>query len=119
MTPFGRFMRNLRLEKGMLLKDCADLLEVTSAYLSALEHGKKAAPNEKFTERIITTLALNPSEITGLKEAVRNSDTKITIPLKSTPFAFETANAFARELPGLTVDQLQSIRNIIGRGSSE
>jgi hypothetical protein len=34
------------------------------------------------------------------------------IPSKSTPFAFETANAFARKLPDLSEDQLRRIKGI-------
>lgn len=113
MTPFGRFMRTLRLDKTMLLKECADLLGVTPAYLSALEHGKKGAPNDKFVERIVSALRLSPDEARALREAIRNSDTRIVLPLKSTPFAYETANAFARELPSLTEDQLKRIRAIV------
>ena len=113
MTPFGRFMRTLRLDKAMLLKDCADRLGVTSAYLSALEHGKKGAPSQKVVENLVTALRLNTEEVRGLREAVRNSDTRIALPLKATPFAFETANAFARELPSLTEDQLKRIRAIM------
>jgi transcriptional regulator with XRE-family HTH domain len=119
MTPFGKFMRTLRLDKTMLLKECADLLEVSPAYLSALEHGKKGAPNDKFVERIVSALRLSQDQARELQEAVRHSDTRIALPLKSTPFAFETANAFARELPSLTEDQLKRIRAIVKEPSNE
>lgn len=119
MTPFGKFMRTLRLDKGMLLKECADLLEVTPAYLSALEHGKKGAPNEKLVERITSTLRLNTVEVRTLREAIRNSDTRIVLPTDATPFAFETASAFARKLPSLTEDQLKRIKAIMKEPSDE
>ena len=37
MTPFGERVRRLRRERGLLLKDMAAHLGVSSAYLSALE----------------------------------------------------------------------------------
>ena len=41
MTPFGKKMRSLRAERGLTLKDQAQILKVSEAYLSALEHGKR------------------------------------------------------------------------------
>ena len=44
MTPFGARVRELRAAKGIQLKDMAQDLQVSSAYLSALEHGKRGRP---------------------------------------------------------------------------
>lgn len=113
MTPFGKYMRNLRLEKGLLLKDVADLLGVTSAYLSALEHGKKGVPNAQIVKKIISVLTLDAHAAGELTKAVRDSETDFTMPSKSIPFAFETANAFARQLPSLSEIQLKRIKEIL------
>ena len=45
MTPFGERLRKLRLEKNVTLKAMAQALGVSSAYLSALEHGKRGRPS--------------------------------------------------------------------------
>ena len=44
MTPFGARVRELRRERGLLLKDMAAHLGVSSAYLSALERGERGKP---------------------------------------------------------------------------
>ena len=44
MTPFGEKVRRLRQERGLLLKDMAAHLGVSSAYLSALERGERGKP---------------------------------------------------------------------------
>lgn len=113
MTPFGRFMRNLRLDRGMLLKNVADKLQVTSAYLSALEHGKKGVPNDVLVSKLQTSLELNRQQKKELIQAVRDSASSVSISYKSTPLAFETANAFARKLPNLSEKQLKSIKVIL------
>jgi transcriptional regulator with XRE-family HTH domain len=41
MTPFGARLRALRADRGLTLKDLAEGLQVSTAYLSALEHGKR------------------------------------------------------------------------------
>ena len=43
ITPFGKSLRNIRMDRGMLLKDMAQDLDVTSSYLSAVEVGKQRA----------------------------------------------------------------------------
>lgn len=113
MTPFGKYMRNLRLDKGMMLKECAEQLEVTSAYLSALEHGKKGLPNAKFLERIVIAMKLDSAQEAALRDSVKDSDTRFEISAKATPMAFETANAFARRLPSLSELQLLRIKDIL------
>lgn len=113
MTPFGRYMRDLRISRGILLKTLAEQLGVTSAYLSALEHGKKGMPNAAFVQKIVSALALDPKASEQLKKVVSDSETEFTIPPKATPFAFEVANAFARHLPNLSDRQLSLIREIL------
>ena len=52
MTPFGEAVRKLRLRKGVSQKDMAAALNVTPAYLSALEHGKRGTPTFDLLQRI-------------------------------------------------------------------
>ena len=44
MTPFGVRLRQLRAERGISLKQMAEALGVSAAYLSALEHGRRGRP---------------------------------------------------------------------------
>jgi transcriptional regulator with XRE-family HTH domain len=119
MTPFGRFMRNLGTERGLLLKDVADMLGVTSAYLSALEHGKKGPPSAALVSKLENSLKLTAEQRKELRSAVRDSTSSMEIPSKASPFAFETANAFARKLPNLSEQQLRKIKGILDQGEDE
>lgn len=113
MTPFGKHMRSLRLDKGMMLRECAEQLGVTSAYLSALEHGKKGLPNARLLEQIVITMKLDKAQEAALRDSVKDSDTRFEISAKATPIAFATANAFARRLPSLSELQLLRIKDIL------
>lgn len=53
MTPFGRRVRELRSEKKVTQKEMAEALNVSAAYLSALENGYRGAPSWQFVQRII------------------------------------------------------------------
>ncbi len=44
MTPFGAKLRQLRAGRGLRLKQMAEDLQVSAAYLSALEHGHRGRP---------------------------------------------------------------------------
>lgn len=46
LTTFGRITRTFRAERGEFLKDMAQHLGVTPAYLSAVERGQRNAPLE-------------------------------------------------------------------------
>ena len=54
MTPLGARLRALRQERGVTLKEMAHALRVSSAYLSALEHGRRGKPTWVLLQRIIS-----------------------------------------------------------------
>lgn len=51
LTLFGKTIRKLRIDQGEILKDMADYLNVSSAFLSAVENGKKKIP-QSWVEQI-------------------------------------------------------------------
>ena len=53
MTPLGAKLRAMREERGVTLKDMAASLRVSSAYLSALEHGHRGKPTWILLQRMI------------------------------------------------------------------
>lgn len=66
VTPFGKAVRKLRLDKGVILKDMAEALDVHSAYLSAVETGKK-----RITDNLLEQVADYFSEYEGVEEVLR------------------------------------------------
>jgi HTH-type transcriptional regulator, competence development regulator len=46
LTAFGRMTRKIRVEHDEYLKDMAEHLDVSTAYLSAVERGQRNAPDE-------------------------------------------------------------------------
>lgn len=46
LTPFGVYMRKLRLDHGEYQRDMAERLDVTISYLSAVERGRRNVPND-------------------------------------------------------------------------
>ncbi len=56
MTPLGMKLRAMRAERGVSLKEMAAAIGVSSAYLSALEHGRRGRPTWLMIQRIIAFL---------------------------------------------------------------
>ncbi|MGE0501193.1 MAG: helix-turn-helix domain-containing protein [Rhizobiaceae bacterium] len=53
MTPFGEKLRAIRRARGIRQKEMAAALDVSAAYLSALEHGRRGRPTWAFTQKVI------------------------------------------------------------------
>jgi transcriptional regulator with XRE-family HTH domain len=58
MTPFGAKLRALRAQMGITQADLAGRLQVSAAYLSALEHGRRGAPSTGLVHQICAELGL-------------------------------------------------------------
>lgn len=112
MTDFGIALRKLRLDKQELLRDMAAKLEVSSAFLSAIENGKKKVP-ENFVDKICKLYGLSSIERTSLVEALEMSAREIKINLnQATPAQHEVAVSFAKALNGLTDAQVTEIMRV-------
>jgi transcriptional regulator with XRE-family HTH domain len=110
MTPFGDRMRKLRTERGVTLKEMAEALGVSSAYLSALEHGKRGRPGWHLIQRILAYFNIIWDEAAEVVRLARISHPRITIDTSGlAPKATELANRLADEIGKLdpaTLDEL-------------
>ncbi|KQV72955.1 helix-turn-helix transcriptional regulator [Rhizobium sp. Root1220] len=79
MTPFGQAVRKLRERKGVTQKQMAAALNVSPAYLSALEHGKRGLPTFDLLQRIAGYFNIIWDEAEELFLLARVSDPRIVI----------------------------------------
>lgn len=116
MTPLGARIRALRAERGVSLKQMAAALDVSSAYLSALEHGRRGRPTWFLLHRIITYFNLIWDEAEDLQRLAEISDPKVTVDTAGLmPEATELANRLAREIGRLDRNDLVDLKNEIIR----
>lgn len=114
VTEFGRLLRKIRIDKSLLLKDMADSLDMTSAYLSAIELGKKNIP-DNLVNKISTAFGLDASEKEKLIESVEKSQPSIKLDLTSSNAEQrELVMHFARKYEGLSRDKLEELKKILG-----
>lgn len=114
MTPFGRHLRRLRAERRMTLKEMASAVGVSSAYLSALEHGKRGRPSWALVQRIITCLNVIWDDAEELTRLARLSHPRVTIDTTGlSPSATELANRLAVSISHLREHQLEELLAIL------
>lgn len=120
MTPFGVRVRNLRRERRVTLQRMAGELGVSSAYLSALEHGHRGRPGPGFVMQICEYFNLIWDEAEELKRLAALSHPRVVVDTERLGAkATELANLLAErigELDDETVDWLiDEIRGHAGR----
>lgn len=107
VTPLGAKIRELRAKRDVSLKEMAEALSVSSAYLSALEHGKRGKPTWFLVQRIITYFNVIWDEAEEIQRLAELSDPKVTIDTAGLdPKATELTNQLATKVGGLSPDSL-------------
>lgn len=116
MTPFGKAVRKLRIDRDLLLKDMADELGVTPTFLSAVETGRKPIP-AGWLDRVATILNLNMIERRELDEAAARSAqvVRIQVPQSTSDLGRSVAAMLARSFGDLDDDKMREIKEILDR----
>lgn len=113
MTPFGARLRALRADHGVTLKHLAEALQVSAAYLSALEHGKRGAPSAGLVHQVNEYFGLIWDEADDLSRLARLSNPRVTVNTAGlAPEQTALANRLAQiihRLPPETVAALHAV----------
>ncbi|MFM2045341.1 MAG: hypothetical protein RLY86_3917 [Pseudomonadota bacterium] len=110
MTPLGDRIRALRERKGVTLKEMAADLEISSAYLSALEHGHKGLPSPMLLRQICTYFGLIWDDAEELERIAALSDPRAVVETAGlTARHTLAANLAARRIPAMTAAELDRL----------
>lgn len=108
MTPFGQRMRELRARRGITLKTMAEDLAISSAYLSALEHGKRGQPSAQLVRQICGYFGIIWDEADVMERLAILSHPRVTVDTAGlNPKATELANRLARRIRNLDEETLE------------
>ena len=111
-TTLGAFLRKLRLQRGEKLKEMAENLNVSSAFLSAVENGKKKMPASWY-EKLANLYNLSAKQQEELENAVE-------LKIKDIPSGNrELAVCFARHFDSLDEEASKEIFAILKRKEEE
>lgn len=115
LTELGKQLRILRLDYNEILKDMATKLNVTSAYLSAIENGKRM-PTQKIMDSLTVAYALNAEQKERLMDAFYKTIDSISIDLSSQRENQRNLGlVFARKFDGLSDEQVEKLIKILNK----
>jgi transcriptional regulator with XRE-family HTH domain len=114
MTPFGARLRVLRAERGMTQRAMAAALQVTPAYLSALEHGRRGAPSTGLVHQVCEVLGLIWGEAEELAALARLSHPRVSVDTAGlTPEQTALANRVAQEIRRLSPETVARLHAVL------
>ncbi len=107
-------MRALRADRGVTLKRVAETLQVSAAYLSALEHGKRGAPSVGLVHQVNEFFGLIWDEADELSRLARLSNPRVTVNTAGlTPEQTALANRVAQTIHRLPPDVVASLHAVL------
>ena len=115
LSEFGIALRKIRLDRQLLLKEMAEALDVTSAFLSSVETGKRKVPKD-FVSKLCSLYNLTSVECDTLERASAMTQQEIRISMENaTRSQRELAFSLAKALDDLTDDDVERIMNAINQ----
>ncbi|MDP2699247.1 helix-turn-helix domain-containing protein [Thalassospira sp.] len=119
MTPFGNRIRELRARHNVTLTDMANALQLSPAYLSALEHGHRGRPSPGLVQQICGYFNLVWDDVDDIKRLAQLSHPKVTVDTAGlAPEATELANLLAERIAGMGDQQLARMLEIVREKSA-
>jgi transcriptional regulator with XRE-family HTH domain len=116
MTPFGARLRALRAERGITLKELAAALQVSAAYLSALEHGRRGRPSAGLLHQLNEYFGLIWDDAEELARLARESHPRVVLDTSGlAPEVTAFANRLAREIRRLTPEAVAEMAAVLDR----
>lgn len=79
MTPFGARLRRLRAVHALTLRELAHRLQVSPAYLSSLEHGKRGTPSAGLVHQVCDAFGLIWDEAEELARLAKLSHPRVVV----------------------------------------
>ena len=114
MTPFGARLRQWRAERSVTLQDMAAAMQVSAAYLSALEHGRRGAPSVGLVHQVCEYLGLIWDDADELTRLARLSRPRVVLDTAGlSPEATALANRLADTFRTLPPDRLAALRAVL------
>ncbi len=116
MTPFGKKIRELRKSKSINQKQMAADLDVSPAYLSALEHGHRGQPTWAMVQRVISYFDLIWDDAEEIEQLARLSHPRITVDSSGlSAEAVALVNQLARKIRSLSPSRIATMSELLDR----
>jgi len=113
VTEFGKELRKRRIDRGETLYDMSNAINVTSAYLSALENGRKKISGSLFN-KLIAHLELNSADTKKLRRMAEEAVPSVKISLiNADKNARSVAAMFARSFNEIEAEKMANLKKYL------
>lgn len=104
-SALGNWLKGLREDRGLSLRDVAQRGEVDHAYVYRLETGAKEAPSEEVVQKLVAALApsARDAEILRFLACHPNTDANLV--------------EFVRKNPAVSFDEFHMLTTVVNRGA--
>lgn len=110
MTPFGQKVRDLRSARGVTLKQMAADLQISPAYLSSLEHGRRGRPSEALVVQVCEYFNLIWDDFEEVKQLAGLSHPRAVVDTSGLgPAHTELANELAERIGELAREDAEAL----------
>ena len=114
-TKFGKIIRKLMIDNDENLKDLAEIMDVSTAFVSSVLVGKKSAP-KNWLELLSNHYNLNNDERKELNDAYDETKNSIKIDVSDCEVGKKKlALQFQRRLSALSEEEVKSLLDILGK----
>ena len=113
ISAFGKVMRDVRNKAGDSLRTCASKLEITPAFLSSMEIGRKSIPTY-YPEKIKNLYNLSHDEYISLYNAMIETNKHVDIEIeKMNEAQKEVSMTFARKIENADPELVEKLRKVL------
>jgi transcriptional regulator with XRE-family HTH domain len=120
VTPFGVRLRALRAERGVTLKTLAEALQISAAYLSALEHGRRGAPSAGLVHQVNEFFGLIWDDAEDLARLARLSNPRVAVRTAGlTAEQTALANRLAQAIHRLTPETVAALHAVLDTAATQ
>lgn len=110
MTPFGLKVRALRKARGITMKQMAADLDISQAYLSALEHGHRGQPTPALVVQICEYFHLIWDDFEEVHRLAGLSHPRVVVDTRGLdPRKTELANLMAEHIRDLNESETEAL----------
>jgi transcriptional regulator with XRE-family HTH domain len=113
ISEFGIFVRKIRINKNDSLRDMAKKLNISAAFLSSMEVGRKTIPIE-YIDKIVNLYNLNDGQKDELIDAINKTNNEVNLELdKMNKSQQEVSLIFARKIKTADPKLIEKLKNIL------
>ena len=114
-TQFGKELKKLRIDLGITLMDMANKINVSAAFLSAIETGRKRIPDGTL-DVLASAFPAIAKERDKYEVLVNQARREVSVPLNDASYEDAMlATALARRFSSLSAEDKERIRNLVTR----